>query len=117
MNEEQMKCPEVPISTVDVPLNIDSSEDTSIVKENRDYIKEMERKHQRKVDDFKLSSAKRILWAVLFSLVLMWIVDTVVINVGWRSSELLSTIFEFGKYAATTLLGFLFADYSNRNKD
>ena len=48
MNEEQMKCPEVPISTVDVPLNIDSSEDTSIVKENRDYIKEMERKTSKK---------------------------------------------------------------------
>lgn len=53
--------------------------------------------------------AYKIVCIGLVILVALFILDTVLINVGWKTSTLLNTIFEFFKYLISMLVGAIFS--------
>lgn len=54
--------------------------------------------------------AYKLILIIFIALTAMFITDTIVINLGGKSSEMLSSLFELLKISVSTLIGFLFAN-------
>ena len=102
-----------PYSEIDIPPK--DSNTVSHKKMSPKDIGEYEKMQEIDLKDFMAKNGLRLLVCILITMTLLVIVDTIIINQEWKASEHLSTVIDFGKYIATTLLGFLFANKSERD--
>lgn len=102
-----------PYSEVDLPPDV--SKKIASKRVNPKDINEYEKLQEIDLKDFMTKKGLRLLVCILIAMPLLVIIDTLVINFSWNASEHLSTVIDFGKYIATTLLGFLFANKLDRD--
>mgnify|MGYP000334557715 CR=1 FL=1 len=105
---------------LDVPLShADNINKLNQIKLDQEIINALENhqnnQYKRLISRFLTESAFKLLLLIISVMLVLYISDTILINLGLKSSSLLSQIFELFKYIATTLIGYLFA--SNLKKD
>ena len=108
MNNET-NIPQPAYSEIDIPLEVP----IPAKKLDKKQVDNLEKVNQIALKNFMTQNGLRLLIGILVVMLLLVVADTVVVNFGFTSSEFLTTVIDFGKYIATTLLGFLFAHKTN----
>lgn len=81
-------------------------------------VDELEKENQAKKLQQELhlkDNAFILLCACLFSFVIFYLIDTIVINSGFKSSSVLSSAIDMAKTIVTFLVGYLFASEKPKN--
>lgn len=93
-------------SEIDIPptSTISSKKMDKKSVDNLEKMNEMARKN------YMTKNGLRLLISIICAMLFLAIIDTVLTNFGLACSEFVTTVMDFGKYIATTLLGFLFAN-------
>lgn len=113
-NREMLSFSDVDVSPTKIET-VQRLSDMPIQKMGKRDIEAYEKKNKIDLQNFISKQGFRLLVCILLAMFLMLIFDTIIINFGLSSSEHVETIIDFGKYTATTLLGFLFANQGNKD--
>jgi hypothetical protein len=106
-------------ATAQIELDEPMQSNNNSIKLGPDLIRQYEESKnndfKRKYQQMLTASAFKLLILAFSLMLLFYISDTILINLKFKSSTLLSQTFELLKYVTTTLIGYLFANNLSKN--